>query len=106
MLAFMIWTLLGVIFVLYGIYAICSKKEVAFGFWANAETFPVRDVKSYNRAVGKLWVVFGIVLVLLGLPLLDGQNSPYVIISILGIMLEAIAAMAVYVTVIERKYRK
>ena len=106
MLAFMMWALLGVIFVLYGIYAACSKKEAAFGFWANAKTFPVRDVQSYNRAVGKLWVVFGIVLVLLGLPLLEGQNSPYVIISILGIMLEAIAAMAVYVTVIERKYRK
>ena len=106
MMAFMIWSLLGVIFVLYGIYAVCSKKEVPFGFWANAKTFPVRDVKSYNRAMGKMWVIFGTVFVLLGLPLLGGQNSPYIIISILGIMLEAIAAMAVYVTVIERKYRK
>lgn len=51
-------------------------------------------------------MVFGAVLILLGLPLLDGQNSPYVIISMLGIMLEAIAAMAVYVIVIERKCRK
>lgn len=106
MLAFMIWALLGGIFVLYGIYAACSKKEVPFGFWANAEMFPVKDVKSYNRAVGKLWVVFGIVLILLGLPLRGGQNSPYAVISILGIMIEAVAAMAVYVTVIERKYRK
>lgn len=106
MLAFLIWALLGAVFIIYGIYAFCSGKETAFGFWANAKMFPVKDVKAYNRAVGKLWMVFGAVLILLGLPLLDGQNSPYVIISMLGIMLEAIAAMAVYVIVIERKYRK
>ena len=106
MAAFIMWTLLGAAFVLYGIYASCSKKEQPFGFWANAKIFPVRDVKAYNRAVGKLWIVFGIVLALLGLPLLGGQNSPYAVISILGIMMETIAAMVVYVTVIERKYRK
>ena len=106
MLAFLIEALFGVVFIFLGIYAFCSKREAAFGFWANAEMFPVKDVKAYNRAVGKLWMVFGAVFILLGLPLLGGQNSPYAVISILGIMLEAIAAMAVYVTVIERKYRK
>lgn len=106
MLAFMIWLVVSVSMFALGIYAILSKKEVAFGFWANAEMFPVEDVKGYNHAVGKLWCVFGAVFALLGIPLLPGQNSGYIIFSILGSMVEAIAAMVVYVTVIEKKYRR
>lgn len=105
-MAFVIWLLMSIAFVILGIYASVSKKEVAFGFWANADTFPVKDVKAYNRAVGKLWIVFGIVFSVLGLPLLKGQNNPFIILSILGIMIEAIAAMVIYTTVIEKKYRK
>lgn len=106
MLAFIVWLALGVAFIALGVYAILSKKEVAFGFWANAKMFPVQDIKGYNHAVGKLWCVFGIVFALLGIPLLPGQNTGYIIISILGCMVEAIAAMVVYVTIIEKKYRR
>lgn len=106
MLAFIVWLALGVAFIALGVYAILSKKEVAFGFWANAKIFPVQDIRGYNHAVGKLWCVFGIVFALLGIPLLPGQNTGYIIISILGCMAEAIAAMVVYVTIIEKKYRR
>lgn len=106
LLAFVIWLIMGCSFTALGIYSFFSTKEVPFGFWANAETFPVNDTAAYNRAVGKLWCVFGVVFAALGLPLLGGQNSPYILLSILGAMAEAIAAMAFYVTVIERKYRK
>lgn len=106
MLAFIVWLALGVAFIVLGIYAILSKKEVAFGFWANAKMFPVQDIKGYNHAVGKLWCVFGIIFALLGIPLLPGQNTGYIIISILGCMAEAIVAMVVYVTIIEKKYRR
>ncbi|MBD5457408.1 MAG: hypothetical protein HDR27_02415 [Lachnospiraceae bacterium] len=106
MLAFLIWLLFSILFIVYGIHAFRSKKAVPFGFWANAEVFAVKDVRAYNRAVGKLWCVFGIVLAFLGIPLLKGQNSPYVVLSIVGIMAEAIAAMVVYVVVIEKKYRE
>lgn len=106
MLAFILWTALGAAFILFGIFAAHSKKEKAFGFWANAKMFPVKDVRAYNRSVGKLWIVFGAGLILLGIPLLGGKNSPYALLSVLGIMIEAIAAMAVYVMVIEKKYRK
>lgn len=102
---FILWLILGGIMVSFGIYAIHSERAVPFSFWANAEVFEVNDVKAYNRAVGKLWCVFGIVFVLLGFPFLTGQNSPYFIISILGCMVEAITAMVIYVTVIEKKYR-
>lgn len=106
MFAFMIWLAVSAAMFLLGIYAMLSNKEVAFGFWANAKVFPVEDVKGYNHAVGKLWCVFGVVFALLGIPLLPGQNTGYIIISILGCMAEAIAAMVVYVTIIEKKYRK
>jgi hypothetical protein len=56
--------------------------------------------------VAKLFGVFGVVFIILGLPLLAGQNSAWAILSIVGVMIESIAAMAVYSTVIEKKYRK
>ncbi len=105
MTGFVIWMAGSVVMVAFGIYAFFSKRAAPFGFWANAEVFEVNDVRAYNRAVGKLWCVFGSVFALLGLPLLGEQNSPYVILSILGCMVEAIVAMVVYVTVIEKKYR-
>ena len=105
MVGFVIWMLCSVVMVAFGIYAFFSIRIMPFGFWANAKVFEVRDVRAYNRAVGKLWCVFGFVFALLGLPLLTGQNSPYIILSIMGCMVEAIGAMVVYVTVIEKKYR-
>ena len=66
----------------------------------------MKDVKRYNRAVGKLLIVFGVVFALLGLPLLAGQGSLAIIISILGVVGESIAAMAVYILVIQEKYEK
>ena len=103
MIAFLIWAAIGVVFIGVGIYCMLSKKDAEVGFWANAKTLPCEDVRAYNKAVGKLWCVFGGVLILLGLPLLAGQNSALVIIPILGIMVEAIVTMAVYTTVIEKK---
>lgn len=106
MFAFIIWLSLSCFFVVLGLYAFATKKEVPFGFWANAEVFPVNDVKGYNRAVGKLWVVFGVIFAILGIPLLKGQNSPYILLSIIGVMVEAILTMVIYVVIIEKKYRK
>lgn len=106
LLGFIIWAVMGLLFVGLGISAFLSRKEVPFGFWANADVFPVEDVKGYNRAVGKLWCVYGVVFVLLGTPLLGVQNSALILLSVVGMMAEGIAAMVIYVTVIEKKYRK
>ena len=89
-----------------GIYCIKSKKAKAFGFWANTEVIPVEDVKGYNRALGKLWCVYGVLFILIGLPLLDKQNSSLLIITMLGTLFISIATMIVYVVGIEAKYRK
>ena len=106
LIAFIIWAIMGVLFIVMGIYDLTSKKEKSFGFWANAKVVPIEDVKGYNRALGKLWCVYGVLFTLIGLPLLDGQNSGLIIISILGTMLISIGAMVVYEVVIEPKYRK
>lgn len=104
-IAFIIWTIVGILFILLGIYGLTSKKAKPFGFWANAEVAPIEDVKGYNRALGIVWCVYGILFTLIGVPLLSG-GSGVIIISILGTMFISIAAMVVYVVWIEPKYRK
>jgi len=104
MLAFIIFVMVALIFVAIGISAFFAKKPM--GFFANAEMFEVTDVKAYNRAVGIMWCIYGIVMIIFGMPLLAGQNSPYALISMAGVVVETIALVVVYVLVIEKKYRK
>ncbi len=104
MLAFIIFVLVALIFVVIGISAFFAKKPM--GFFANAEMFEVTDVKAYNRAVGIMWCIYGIVMIILGIPLLAGQNSPYALLTMAGVVVETIALVVVYVLVIEKKYRK
>lgn len=108
LMAFAIWTIMGVFFIAMGIYDMNSKKAKPFGFWANAEVGPIEDVKSYNRALGILWCVYGVLFTLIGLPLLilNEQNSALIIIPVVGAMLISIGAMAVYSIGIEFKYKK
>lgn len=105
-IAFVIWIMIAVFFIGMGIYDLNSKKEKPFGFWANAETAPIEDVKGYNRALGILWCVYGVMFIFIGFPLLAGENSGLIILSVLGTMLLSIAAMIVYTIGIEPKYRK
>lgn len=104
LISFILWTFCGVFLMGFGVRAYRAKEAVSF--WANAKTVPMADVKHYNRAVAKLWLVAGLVFILLGIPLLlAGQNSALVMISIIGVMFWVIALMIVY-TRIEAKYRK
>lgn len=50
-----------------------------------------------------VWLLISAAFIILGIPLLNGQNSPFIVFSILGIMVEAIVAMVIYTTVIEKK---
>ena len=105
-IAFVIWCMVGLLFIGFGIYAFFSKKAQPMGFWANAKMFEVTDVKKYNKAMGKLFCGFGIVFILFGLPLLSGQNSALILLSAFGVMAEAIIMMGIYTIVIEKKYKK
>lgn len=88
-----------------GINAFFSKKTVPFDFWANIKTVPVKDIRGYNRAIGKLFIIYGLILIVLGLPMLKGQNTPFILLSILGVMIETIVIMIIYSLCVEAKYR-
>jgi len=103
MAAFIIWLAVGCFFIISGIISFFSKKPGSF--WANAKVFEVNDVKKYNHALGKLWCVFGILFAISGIPLLAGQNSPFILLSVLAVFIEVISVMIIYTQVIEKKYR-
>ena len=65
MIGFIIWSLFGVFIIGLGIKDMFSKNLV--GFWANTETIKVKDVKGYNRATGRLFIIYGIVFIILGI---------------------------------------
>lgn len=91
-------------FISLGMNALQSKEAV--GFWANVKMFEVTDVRKYNKAMCKLFCVLGVVFVFLGVPLLLPKNSVWILFSVIGVMAEVVVAMAVCVTVIEKKYKK
>lgn len=100
-IGFIIWAAVGVLFFVIGIYAFFAGKPV--GFWANAKTPEIEDVKSYNRALGMAFLVYGGLFIFLGLPLL--AEPDLMIFSTIGVMFATIFLMAVYMKV-EQKYRK
>lgn len=104
LIGFIIWALFGCFMIGLGISAFFSKKAV--GFWANIKTFPVNNIKAYNHATGKLFIAYGVIFIVLGLPLLNGQNTPYILLSVLGVMIETIAMMIIYSLFIAKKYRE
>ena len=108
LIAFIIWAIMGLFFIVMGICDFNSKKAKPFGFWANAEVVPIEDVKGYNRALGILWCVYGVLFILVGLPLLvlNEGNKALLVIPLVGTMFISIGAMAVYTVCIEAKYRK
>ena len=103
-IGFVIWCIVGGIFLVTGIS--CFFASGPAGFWANVKMCEVTDIKKYNKAVGKLFCCFSVFFEILGLPLLAGQNSPVLFLSIAGIMVLIITTMLVYELVIMKKYRK
>lgn len=105
LVVFIIWMLCGATFVVFGIAAFYSKEAV--GFWANSKIPEIQDVKGYNHAVGKLWLVAAFVFILLGQPLLiKEENDLFIVLSVVGVVFEMIVMMIVYSLKIESKYRK
>lgn len=103
-LGFIIWVAAGCFISAIGIRGFFKKE--AMGFWANAKTIPVKNIKLYNRAVGKLFLLYGIFFIILGIPLLIGSNSALILLSCIGVMIETILLMVIYTLKIEKKYRK
>ena len=90
-IGFTAWGVAGILMIGIGIWALFSKKPV--NFWANTS---VSEINNPN----------GIIFIILGIPLLAGQNSAWILLSVIGVMIESIMAMIIYVLVIEKKYKK
>ena len=103
LLGFIIWGAMGVMMICFAIFSCFSKKPMMF--WANTGVFEVTDIKKYNFAVAKLFLMYGIVLIVLGIPML-AENSAWIMFSVAGAMAESIIAMVVYSLVIEKRYKK
>lgn len=103
MKGFLIWVAVGIVIVGIGIRAFFLTDK-PIGFWANVQTMKVKDIKGYNKATGMLLVIFGVIYIILGLPLLAGQNNALILLSAMGVMIESIIAMAIYSVCITKKY--
>ena len=104
-IAFLIWSVVSLLF--FGIGIWCFRADKPVGFFAGVpgpEEREIRDVPRYNRAVGKLWIVNGLLVELCGLPLLFGsQNSPVVLLTVL--VVPVMIGMMIAYFKIEQKYR-
>ena len=101
--AFIIVVLSACVLIGIGISGFFSNKTL--GFWANIKNFPVKDIKGYNRATGKLFIFYGLLIIVSGFPILGEQNTPYILFTLICPLIGAIAIMAIYVLVIEEKYK-
>lgn len=103
-IGFIIWAVVGCFIIGIGISAFFRKKAV--GFWANIEVEPMNDIKNYNFAMGKLFIAYGVIFIAMGLPMLSGQNSPFILLSVLGVVVETIVVMTIYTLIISKNYKK
>lgn len=104
-MGFVIWVICGLLFVGIGIYDYMSKKQV--GFWANFDVPEVEDVIGFNKAVGRLFIIYGVVFILIGIPLIPSifyKNMLLVFIPIIGTIFETIWLMVYFVMKIEKNY--
>lgn len=98
-----IWLIVALFFILLGISAFFKKDT--FNFWANFKGAEIRDVKAYNRSVGRLFLLYGFLLALLALLLKEGEPLK-VVFAILGVIVLTILLMVIYQSLIVPKYRK
>ena len=102
-IAFVIWSIVAVIFLVIGLSTWKAKEAVGFFTFVNPPK--VKDVSQYNHAVAKLWFAAAVILEILGVPMLwIEQNSPQIIFTILGVMVLVITMVVVY-TRVEAKYK-
>lgn len=103
-IAFIIWCIGGMFFICLAIYIWFSRKAIFF--WGRSKIFEVTNIRKYNHAISKLYGIYGIVFILLGLPLLAGADLEWIFFASAGVVIESIVLMAVITLVIEKKYKK
>ena len=98
-----IWLMVACFYIILGI-SVCFRKKY-FNFWANFKGAEVKDVDAYNRAVGRLLMLYGFLLALLA-PLLKNGQPLLAVLVVVGTVVLSILLMVIYQCVIVAKYRK
>lgn len=101
-IAFMIWSIVAVLFL--GIGISIRKHKEAVGFFTFVKPPVVMDINKYNRSVSMLWIIAAVILEIIGMPILSlEQNSPMFVLLIFGVVALIIGMMIVYLR-IQAKY--
>lgn len=104
MVGFIIWSLVAFLFIGLGISNFYAKQVV--GFWSVTPAPEVEDIKGFNHLVGWMWIIYGILMVLFGIPLLFiTKNSLWMVVPIGGVVIETIVIMIIYIR-LELKFKK
>ena len=103
-MAFAIWTSVSLMMIIIGIVTMNMKKPA--GFFANSPApQKVSDVRAYNRSLGRLYIVYAILLSASGLPLLKEKPGALIIITMLATVFSTLGLILIYVAVIAPKYK-
>lgn len=99
--------LTGIVSAFLGLFILLSKnkKQTAYGYSSFHAAYEVTDLKAYNKAVGKLWLVSGILVCILGTVLLLVGDHIAVWIAIAAIAVY-VGGSTYYVTSITKRFRK
>lgn len=100
-LAFIIWSIIAIIFCLMGIRSIKSKKVVPF--FSNIEAPKVKDIKSFNKDVSILWFVSAIVVEIIAISFLFLKQTSFIYIILVAPFL-FILMVTIYLK-IEQKHK-
>ncbi|MEE1315490.1 MAG: hypothetical protein UHS49_07000 [Faecalimonas sp.] len=100
MLAFIIWSIVALLFVAIGIRSWKSKNAVGFFSFVAPPEIKESKIKGYNHAVSVLWFVFAGALEAMGVPFLFcKQNSPIFFVIAIGVMFLVIGMMVAYMKI-------
>ena len=101
-MGFILWTIISIVFVYIGITT--RRSSIPVNLFTFSDVPKVNDVKGYNRAVSNLWLVLTVLFEMIGISLLFiKQNSPFVVLIVLGVVFLVIGMMVAYIK-IESKY--
>lgn len=104
LILFAIWSMVSAAILSYGVSAWRSKEPV--GLFIGIEPPEVKDNIKYNHSVAVLWIVYAIVIEMLGIPLVFlKQNTESLMILIIGVItVISVIISTVYLQIL-KKYR-
>ena len=105
--AFIIWNVCTLICLIIGFRTRTMSRPT--GFFTGDSTPEVTDTAAYNKAVGRLWIRYGIGLAVIGLPLLrlkQNEFSLWWIFIMLGTVFITIALVLSYMKIQDTYFRK